>query len=184
MDKSPTWKGLGCLKPIITSRSLDHIVGALLDSQASIPNCLPKLFCADVLLASRLQCPGVNSIGTFSMQSITYSSFFEFSHYVGSCTDFFCKQGHFHRFHPRTTSSRRIHFPLHRNFSISEQFLDLSLSKSFRILCRKSWITFSRTDVTAGSAFLVTISSHVLASICASSKSLCNARECALRLSG
>ena len=75
-------------------------------------------------------------------------------------------------------SSRRSHFPLHQNIWISEWFLDLSLSQELRSVCTKSWITFSRRVVTAGSVFLV------LGSIWASSKSFCNARERALRLSG
>jgi len=156
------------LEPIITSRSLGKVVGALPDSQASISNCLLKLSCANVLPAS-------NSLRTQAFSS---------SHIMYVCALIFCKQGHFHRFHSRTTSSRRSRSPLHRKFSISESFLDLSLPHPFRSLCTKSWITFSRTHVAAGSAFLVTTSSHVLASIWASSNSCCNARERALRLSG
>ncbi len=70
----------------MTSRGLDKVVGALLGSQASIPYCLSKLSCPKCSPSSQVQCPGPNSKGMFSKQLIMYSSFLEFSQYVGSRT--------------------------------------------------------------------------------------------------
>ena len=64
-----------CLKPIITSKSPEEVVGVLLDSQAGIPDCLPKLSCVNVLL--EFKCKFQRNVQQATDEVL---SFFEFFH--------------------------------------------------------------------------------------------------------